>query len=271
MEFDLVGLQDADVARQPLRELRQHVADRQDAKERVEVFERARRADLHGEMTARFFIALRRRQGVVDAPDGPFVQHAGDMFGLEGVIGEQGPGDILAQGGDFGGHQIAGEPGPDRLERHARDAREAPVVGDIVDQKRLERREEQPLDVADARRLLPRGPDRAAQFLQHQFVAGALAAQHAALELGDEHRARLGFEGAQIIPQPFDGLPVARHGTRPRLDDTAPVLSAGRLRTGYVKRPEIGAISPPAGARGGLGAEPRGCVCKNLWERMAQL
>ncbi|MGA9010742.1 MAG: hypothetical protein WB495_28600 [Xanthobacteraceae bacterium] len=86
------------------------------------------------------------------------------------------------------------------------------MVGAAVDQKRLERREEHARRVADARHLLGVGPDGAAEFLQDQIIAGALlATQQIALELLDEHRPRLRRERPEILPQPFDGLSIARH------------------------------------------------------------
>jgi hypothetical protein len=82
----------------------------------------------------------------------------------------------------------------------------------IVNEERLERREEQAGGVTDARDGLSGGADSAAQFLQHKFVAGGfVATQHAALELSHEHRPRLRLERAQIVPQAFDRLAVAGH------------------------------------------------------------
>lgn len=50
------------------------------------------------------------------------------------------------------------------------------------------------------------------QFLEDQVAAdGLLAAQQIALELRNEHGARLRLERPEIIAQPFDGVPVARH------------------------------------------------------------
>ena len=113
------------------------------------------------------------------------------------------------------------------------------MVGPIVNEERLERREEQAGGVTDAQDGLSGGADGAAQFLQHKFVAGGfIATQHAALELGHEHRPRLGLERAQIVPQPFDRLAVAG----PHLDGAGSLLVTRRLRRCYVKHQEFKAI-----------------------------
>ena len=116
----------------------------------------------------------------------------------------------------LGRHQVAADP----LQIGSSETRamraDALVVGRRVDQKRLERREEQPRRVADARHLLGLGADGAPQFGEHEVAAGhVVAAQQAALELRDQHRPRLRLEVPEIFPQPFDGLPVARHRLPP--------------------------------------------------------
>ena len=78
----------------------------------------------------------------------------------------------------------------------------------IVDQDRFEWLEEQAGERAGT---LGAGvvAGVAAQFLQHQFGARhVLAAQHAALELRHQQRARLGAEIPEILPQTLDESPV---------------------------------------------------------------
>ena len=74
------------------------------------------------------------------------------------------------------------------------------AIGGIVDEERLERREEHAGCVADARDRLLGGTDRAPQFLQHEIVAGnLLAPQQTALKLCDKHRPCLRLEGPEIV------------------------------------------------------------------------
>jgi hypothetical protein len=87
---------------------------------------------------------------------------ARQLLGLDPIIVQQGAVDVLAQRFGLGGHQIATHPVPDRLERHARDASEALVIGAIVNEERLDRCEEQPGGIADTWHWLSGDPDRAA-------------------------------------------------------------------------------------------------------------
>ena len=117
------------------------------------------------------------------------------------------------------------------------------MVGPIVDEERFERREEQAGGVTDARDGLSGGADGAAQFLQHKFAAGGfVATQHAALELGHEHRPRLGLERAQIVPQRSTDWPSLVIATPPHLDGARCLLVTRRLRRRYVKCQEFKAI-----------------------------
>src|SRR5208282_2206948 len=148
----------------------------------------------------------------------------------------------------FGGNKIASDPGPDRFERYARDAADPPVIGAGVDQKRLERSEEQARRITDTRHRLGVGADRTSQFLQHKFVAGAagavVAAQQIALKLLDKHRSRRRLKRPEIFPQLLDGLTIARHRRTPVVPNlTVNLLTALRLRRSYAKHREFNAIN----------------------------
>ena len=179
-ESTVIALERAHMVRQPPRQVAKHVADREHAGDGGEVVERARRADLNGKAPTRFLITVDRDDRFPAALDGAILQGAGQLFRLDLVVGEQGTVDVLAQRLGFGRHQIATDPLPDRIERHARETSDAFVIGGIVGEERLERREKQASRVADARHLLPGTTDRAAQFLQHQIVGGDLLAAQAA-------------------------------------------------------------------------------------------
>ena len=107
------------------------------------------------------------------------MQCARQLLGLDAIIVEQGAIDILAQRLGLGRNQIAPDPFPDRFERHARNPPGALVIGGIVDEERLDRREEQPGGVADARHRLACDANGAAQFLQDEVAAGRLFAAQA--------------------------------------------------------------------------------------------
>jgi hypothetical protein len=175
--------------------------------------------------------------------DRAFVQRAHQQLGLGPIIASQCAVDVLGQRPSLRRHQVAADPFPDRFKRDAREPADALVVGPLVDEEGLERREEQPRGVADAGHGLPGGADSPAQFLQHEFVAsGFVTTEHAALQLGHQHCARLGLEREQIVPQPFDGLAVAGHcHTSP--DGAGIPLGAGRLRSGYAKGQEFKVIA----------------------------
>jgi hypothetical protein len=140
------------------------------------------------------------------------VQRPHQQLRLGPIIGGQRAVDVRGQRPGLRRHQVPADPFPDRFKRDAREPADPFVVGPLVDEERLKRREEQPRGVADAGHGLPGGTDGPAQFLQRELVAsGFVTTEHAALELGHEHCSRLGLERAQIVPQPFDGLAVAGH------------------------------------------------------------
>ncbi len=123
------------------------------------------------------------------------MQSADPLFGLDAIVGQQSAIDVVAERFGFSRDQIARDPAPDRLKRHTGKSPGALVIGGIVDEEWLNRRKEHAGGGAHAdfgRRLDPNG---AAQLLQDEFVAGRLiAVRRGALELGDEHGARLGLQ-----------------------------------------------------------------------------
>ena len=167
-------------------------------------------------------------------------ESAGALLGLDAIIRQQGAIDIIAQRLGLGRNQVAPNPFPDRLKRHPRQPSGALVIGSIVDKKRLDRRKEQASGIVHARLRLAFGADGAPQLLQDELVAGRfLAARDAAFKLGDEHGARLGLQGPQIIAQPFDGLSAAHAGHHRRLESNTIPLGGGRLRRGYAGRRQL--------------------------------
>jgi hypothetical protein len=172
--IDLLALERAQLAGQPARQFVEQVAIVQDAGQRRQVLERARRADLHGKPAPRLVVADHRRHRFTGAQDGAIVQRAGALFRLDRVVGVQRAIDIGAQCLGLGGYQIAPDPRPERLERDARDAPGTLVIGRIVDDERLDRRKEQPRNLAHARcgRWWRSRRDGAAQFLENELVAG---------------------------------------------------------------------------------------------------
>ena len=213
--LDHLALEGAHIVRQPLGQVGECVADFEHMQERCDVVGRPRRADLNGKPALRLLIGADRGKSFPHAQDGALVQRADQLIGLGLIVGEQGAIDVLGQRLGLGRNQVAADPAPDRLERKPRDAPDALVVGGSVDQERLERHEEQARRVADARHALRLGADGAPQLVEHQFAAGHIvAAQLGALELCNQHRPRFRLEVPEIFPQPFDGLPVARHRTR---------------------------------------------------------
>ncbi len=214
--LDHLALEDAHVVvRQPLGQVGEHVADFKHMQERCDVVGRPRRADLNGEPALRLLVGADGCKSFPHAQDGALVQRADQLIGLGLIVGEQGAIDVLGQRLGLGRNQIAADPAPDRLERKPRDATNTLVVGGSVDQEWLERHEEQVRRVADARHALRLGADGAPQFVEHQLAASHIvAAQLGALELCNQHRPRFRLEVSEIFPQPFDGLPVARHRTR---------------------------------------------------------
>jgi hypothetical protein len=208
---------------------------------RLQILDGARRADLNREPAARLLIAADFSNGVSDAPDRAVVQRAHELISAVAVVRQQCAIDILAKRLHLGGNEIAANPAPDRLERDAGNASDTSVVGPAIDQERFERHKEHSRGIADAGNLLGIGTDGAAQFLEDQVIAVVrIAAQKVALEFLDEQRPGLRRKRPKIFPQPFDGLPIARHKKITVLDLTASVLSVRRLRSSYAKRPEFG-------------------------------
>jgi len=81
-------------------------------------------------------------------------------------------------------HQVAADPGPNPIEGSTRDASEMLTLRHVIHQERLDRGEEQPLRVPDARKPASLLARRLAQLLQDHRCAGRrLPAQGRAFEL----------------------------------------------------------------------------------------
>ena len=108
------------------------------------------------------------------------------------ICGEQKKLNLIAIDSRLAQHQIAADPLPDRIEGSPRDTPDMLAPRRIVDEKRLDRREKQPLRIADTRQLAALAPRRSAQLLQNGRCPGRrFPAQQSALELGSQQRARL--------------------------------------------------------------------------------
>ncbi len=198
--LDMVTIKVADMRRQPPRQIGKHVTQCKHGDDRVQILDRARRANLNGNTPARSFIQFKSGNGFRHAQARTLVQGADQLIDLGPVAGEQSTIDVVTQRLCLGGYEVSADPVPDRLERYACDAPDALVVGPGVDQEGLKWREEQPRRVSNAGGRLGLGTDGAAQFLKHQFIAAALvAAQQAALELLDKQQPRLRPELPEII------------------------------------------------------------------------
>ncbi len=195
--IDRLAVENAQMNRQPPSKVAEHVAQHEEAQQCADILQCAGRTHLHDKPPPHFLVGARCLNGFLHPLNRALVQGAHEEVGLDPVIGNQRAVDVLRQRFGFRGHQVAADPFPDRLKRHARQSTDPFVVGGIVNQERLDRSEKQACGVADARHRLSGGTDDTAQFLQHELVAGDLvAAQHGALKLGHEHRPRLRLEGA---------------------------------------------------------------------------
>jgi hypothetical protein len=117
------------------------------------------------------------------------------------IAGEQRNVHIVGQLSGIDRQQIAADPGPQGLQRLARDSTRMIVVGARINQKRFERLEEQPRAMADARRALALLAHDGAQFLQDQIGAGGIVTgQKRAFELSNQQGARPRREFAQVLP-----------------------------------------------------------------------
>ena len=157
--------------------------------------------------------------------------HARGRQGLErmhqrvrrlGVAGGKRAAHVIAIGLRFRRHEVARDPGPDRIERRARDAAWRLALALRVDQERLERTEERARGSADARRirLLAGVAHRGAHLLQQHVAAGdVIATQHGALELRHEQRACSGRKLPQKLPQPIEGQGARGHAAHHALQD----------------------------------------------------
>ena len=150
-----------------------HVADFENVQQRRDVFDRARRADLDGEPPARLARLCRRQRacrayatwrdhGAREPPVRPWLCRPASNARLMSSP------NALASAG------IRSRPihCPDRIKRDPRDAPDTLMVGGTIEQERFERHEEHAGRIADTRHPLRLGADRAAQFLQHELVAG---------------------------------------------------------------------------------------------------
>ncbi len=185
------------MSRQAPSQFRQRVAQCQDREQGRQILHSTGRADLNSEPPQRLLVGAGPGNGFPHALHRPLVQRANQLLGFVPIVVEQGPIDVLAQGFCLGRDEVASST--------TRSVRATRVRYGRCACDRHARR-------------LGGGADRTAQFLQNEIVGGALlAAQQAALEFLDEHRARFRLERPEVLPQPLDGLPIARHEMNRRL------------------------------------------------------
>ncbi len=165
---------------------------------------RARGAELDGQAAA--LLVVGAFQHLRDAGHRAVLENPGLMLGLVGVAGHERLLDLLGIGLRVFGHQRIADPKPQRLERRARDPAAMLVIGAIVDQERLDRLEEQPRRIAEARGLGLAFAQASPQLGQNHFGPGrARAVQQPALELGNQQRPRSGLQLPEIGSQLFGG------------------------------------------------------------------
>ncbi len=138
--FQRRAAQRLDVARQLRAQHGERVARLQDADQGLDVFERPRRAELTVDPPPRLVVAC--GDGEHDPATSSSAlswKAAREVLGLVGVAGEQRCFDLLGKCLGLVRHHRVAEPQPDRLERRTRDAAAMLVIGDVVDEERLER------------------------------------------------------------------------------------------------------------------------------------
>ena len=180
------------MARQVVGDERESIARLEDIDEIAHLLQRLGRAELAGELAARFFVVLGSGEGALDVVGDPILKGADQLLAGHRVVNDERRADLVRERSCGVGQQVATDPGPDRLEGRARNATSVLVGRGPIDQERLERTEEQPLGIADAGRTLARLAHRAANLLQNEIPARNLGAtQQCALELRDQQSARL--------------------------------------------------------------------------------
>jgi len=111
-----------DMTGQAVAEEGERVARFEDAGEILKILEGTRGADLGGEPPTRLLIIVCRDQCVLDLVGDSILQVPRKVLAAGDVVGDQGIADVVGVGLDRARQQVAFDPGPDRLQRSARDA-----------------------------------------------------------------------------------------------------------------------------------------------------
>ena len=191
----------------------QGLACRQDRDEVGDIRERLRRSDLADQPPTRTVVADSVRDGRLVFRDDATVKIADEVLADHGIVGDKRPPGLVAEDRGFGRRKVATDPGPDPIDRAARDATALLLLHGIADQERLGCLEEQLTWSAAPRRW--RGfPHGAAHLLEQRRAArDVVAARGGAFKLRDQLSPYLLGELPQIIAQPFNGEPA--HGVPP--------------------------------------------------------
>ena len=161
-------------------------------------------------------VALQRAETFAHALLGQVLEGARDLFGPALLVGAEQHLHLIDVDLGFARHQVAGEPCPDRIEAGTRNAAAMLARRRIIDEVGLEQSEEQPLRISDTGKPAAFLAGVAAQRLEDGGCAGRpLAAEHRALKLRGQQRARFRLQFAQILTQPSIERRVGHAPPRP--------------------------------------------------------
>src|ERR1700716_4083303 len=110
------------MARQPIADEREGVSRFEDFLEIAHILQGLDRAELAGESPARFFVIARRGKRTMDVVGHPILEAADQALAGGGVIGDERRADLVGKNRRVRWKEIAANPGPDRLDRRARNA-----------------------------------------------------------------------------------------------------------------------------------------------------
>ena len=225
--FQLLAGEIADLGRQARADDAERVARAQDCGELAHLVDRVRGADLAGNALQCLLIPLDAGETLAQSLLGQILKCAGNLICAALLVRRQEELDLVAVAPRFAQHQVAADPFPDGIERGARDAAEMLALRHVVDNERLDGDEEQPLRIADARKLATLPARRFAQLLQDRGCAGRrLTAQQRAFQLGSQESTRFWLQLKQILAQFAVGRRV-RHARNLKTDQRLE-LAAGR-------------------------------------------
>ena len=194
------------MGRHAIAELSERIARLQNSHKIGQIVEHPRDTELAGKPPAHLVVRRRVGERLADPYDREVLKVRGEPRALRREVQGQRVADVVREGFRFSRNEIAAKPGPDRLERSARDAALLLFRRRLIDQERLDRGEEQPLRTADTKGMLAGVAHGAAHLPQHEIAArNLLATQQRAFELCDQQSASRRRKLPEIFPQTLDG------------------------------------------------------------------